>query len=192
MRTRNLLVSMILASSLALGACSGEDYGKTVEQGRAVAFGGGTVTFVKDVNVNPKKGPSYENSIRTFSLPKDPKEIGPEPKVGCLIDFNVDKKQVQIYKDNELKTVAIETVNVQTNIESHNAAVKGKTFPMVNKDKNEVTIYGKKTLLTFKVPSSLPVEDAFWTMGDNVRVFSTEEGKARRFMNISKTNIFKK
>lgn len=191
MRTRNLMLTMVLACSLALAACN-TDYGKTVEQGRAVAFGNGTVTFVKDVNVDPRKGPKYANSVRTFKLPADPKEIGPEPQVGSLIDFDLDKKVVQVYLNNSLVSLPVTIVNEHKGIESFNPAVKGKKFPMVNADKNEVTVYVKKNLVTFKIPSECTNDAGFWTLGDNVRVFFTEEGKARRFMNITKTNIFKK
>ena len=193
MQIRTLTIAAILAASLGLGACSGDDYGKTVEQGRAVAFGNGQVTFVKDSNVDPKKYPMYENSIRTYKLPADPKEIGPAPEVGNLIDVDVAKKEIKVYRNNALETMSVEIVNEQKGVESHNAAVKGKKFPMVNKDKGEVTVYMKKTLATFKIPSSLAsTDEAFWMIGDNVRVFTKEEGVARRFMNITKTNIFKK
>lgn len=192
MRIRTLTMAAILAASLGLCACSGEDYGKTVEQGRAVAFGDGKVTFVKDVNLNPKKDAVYENSIRTFKLPADPKEVGPVPTVGNLIDVNIDKKELQIFNQGALQTVPMEVVNVQKGVESHSATVKGKTFPMINK--GEVTVYlnNKKALLTFKIPEGLSAEESFWTLGDRVRVFTKEEGQARRFMNITKTNIFKK
>lgn len=191
MSVRNLMLTMVLACSMALAACSG-DYGKTVEQGRAVAFGDGKVTFVKDTNVDPKKAPTFVNSIRTFSLPMDPMEIGPEPKVGCLIDLNLDKKEVQVYQNMALATHPITIVNEQKGIEYFNPLVKGKTFPMVNKDSGEVTVYMKKALITFKIPASCPSDEMFWSVGDMVRVFTKEEGKARRFMNITKTNIFKK
>ncbi len=192
MRIRTLTAAAILAAGLGLCGCSGDDYGKTVEQGRAVSFGDGKVTFVKDVNINPKMHPVYENSIRTFRLPKEPKEIGPVPTVGNLIDVNFEKKELKVFNENALQTVPMEVVNEQKGVEPHSAAVKGKTFPMINKDKGEVTVFLKKTLLTFKLPANLPADESFWTIGDSVRVFTTEEGVARRFMNISKTNIFKK
>ena len=192
MRTRNLMLTIVLAASMGLAACSGEDYGTTIAQGRCVAFADGKVTFVKDSNVEHKKAPKYENKALTFAMPTDPKEIGPEPKAGAFIDFNADKKEVQVFKDGNLVTAAVEIVNVEKGIESFNSKVKGKNFPMINADKKEVTVYLKKTLATFKIPADMPADEAFWTKGDDVRVFFKEEGKALRFMNISKTNIFKK
>ncbi|MBO4335466.1 MAG: DUF4881 domain-containing protein [Desulfovibrio sp.] len=192
MRTRNLMLTIVLAASMGLAACSGEDYGKTIAQGRCVAFADGKVTFVKDSNTDPKKSANYENKALTFKLPSDPKEIGPEPQAGSFIDFDADKKEVKVFKDGNLVTSPVEIVNVEKGIENFNSKVKGKKFPMINADKKEVTIYIKKTLATFKAPADLPLDEAFWVKGDDVRVFFKEEGKALRFMNITKTNIFKK
>ena len=191
MNTRNLMLTVVLAASMGLAACSGEDYGKTIEQGRCVAFGNGKVSFVRDTNVDPKKAPNFENTVLEFTLPSDPKEIGPEATAGNFIDFDVEKKEVKVFADGALKTVTVDVVNEQKGVESHNSAVKGKKFPIINKDKGEVTIYYKKILATLKMPAGMDSEAA-WTKGDDVRVFTTEKGKARRFMNISKTNIFKK
>jgi hypothetical protein len=72
---------------------------------------------------------------------------------------------------------------------------KAKKFPVVDKAKSEVTIYSgrQKMLCTFKVPSEeILLAEASWDAGDEVRIYYKEEGKAIRFMNISKTDIFKK
>ncbi|MCR4666920.1 MAG: DUF4881 domain-containing protein [Desulfovibrio sp.] len=191
MKTRSLILTAILAASMCLTACSGEDYGKTVEQGRCIAFGNGKVSFVRDINKDPKKGPKYENTVLEYSMPNDPMEIGPEPSVGNFIDFNADKKEVVVYSGDALKTVTVEVVDAQKGVERFDSKVKGHTFPMINKEKGEVTIYHKKVLATLKIPAGMEAE-SLWTRGDDVRVFSTEKGQARRFMNISKTNIFKK
>ena len=43
-----------------------------------------------------------------------------------------------------------------------------------------------------KLPIREVTPDETWDAGDEARVYYKEEGKALRFMNISKTNIFKK
>lgn len=190
MRIRNLVLSTILVSSLGLVGCS-QDYGKTVEQGRAVAFGNGEVTFIKDVNVNPKAHANYVNEVRKFKLPADPKEIGPEPVIGNLIDVDIAKKEIKVFKDGALKTVPVD-LKAEVNVESHSDKVKGKKFPVLEGD--SVTVYAKKALISFKVPSEFSAETRdFWVFGDVVRVFSKKhDGVANRFMNVTKTNIFKK
>jgi hypothetical protein len=72
---------------------------------------------------------------------------------------------------------------------------KAKKFPVVDKDKKTISIYSgrQKILVTFSLPEeyfALPA--TVWDAGDEVRVYYREEGKALRFMNISKTDIFKK
>ena len=192
MKTRNLMLTLVLAGSLGLVACQ-QDYGKTVEQGRCVAFENDKVTFVLDTNVNPKEAPKYSDKVRTFSMPTDPKEIGPAPEAGNFISVDADKGTIQVFVDGAVQTIAVADMKAQKGLESHDPLVKGKKFPMVNKEKNEITVYSRKTLVTFPVPQALAnVDENFWKMGDNVRVFTKEEGKALRFMNITKTNIFKK
>ena len=191
MKTRNILMTLALAASMGLVACSG-DYKHTVEQGRCVKFADDTVTFVRDGNTDPRHAPVYENKVLTFKMPVDPKEKGPEPVPGSLISFNADKKEVAVFINDSMQTVPVEVVNVQKGVPSHNSAVKDKKFPMVNKDKNEVTLYLNRTLATLKIPGVLPADEAFWTAGDSVRVFFKEKGQALRYMNITKTNIFKK
>ena len=48
-------------------------------------------------------------------------------------------------------------------------------------------------LVTFSVPEEyMSWPDSTWDAGDEVRVYYKEDGKSLRFMNISKTDIFKK
>ena len=191
MKIHNLMLSLLLVASFGLAGCN-TDYGKTVEQGRCVAFTGDKVTFVRDTNVDPRGSAKYEGTVLTFNMPADPKEKGPEPAFGSFVSFNIDKSQIQVFKDGALSTVAVQFENVKKGVERHADEVKGKMFPMLNAEKKEVTVYANMTLATFKIPADLPDTAQFWTRGDDVRVFFKEKGQALRFMNISKTNIFKK
>jgi hypothetical protein len=48
-------------------------------------------------------------------------------------------------------------------------------------------------LVTFNVPEEyFNFPEYTWDAGDEVRIYWKEKGKAIRFMNISKTDIFKK
>ena len=71
----------------------------------------------------------------------------------------------------------------------------GKKFPIVDKDKKAITVYSgrQKLLVTFSVPEEyLALPANTWEAGDEVRIYYKEPGKAARFMNITKTDIFKK
>ena len=73
--------------------------------------------------------------------------------------------------------------------------MKGKKFPLVEKDKKAITIYSgrQKLLTTFSLPDEyFALPDDTWEAGDEVRVYYKEPGKALRFMNITRTDIFKK
>jgi hypothetical protein len=75
------------------------------------------------------------------------------------------------------------------------AANAAKKFPVVDREKKTITIYSgrQKTLTVISVPDEyFALPDKTWDAGDEVRVYYKEEGKALRFMNISKTDIFKK
>ena len=134
----------------------------------------------------------------------DPAEAGPEPKAGGRVKFDVDKKQIILFVNGELKTVDIEFTDIQNDIAPHNpklfedSAMKTpRKFPVIDKDNGTITEYSKRLrkLLTFKVPAeymNLPADT--WEAGDEVRIYYKPNAKhqALRFMNITQTNIFKK
>ena len=99
-------------------------------------------------------------------------------------------------------TKALEVLNVQfTDVEKGikrtHPKVQGKTFPIIDKDKMTVTEYSGRlqALVTFTIPADkLDMPPATWEAGDEVRMYYKENAKhqALRFMNITRTNIFKK
>jgi hypothetical protein len=65
----------------------------------------------------------------------------------------------------------------------------------VDQDKKTITIYSgrQKMLTTFSVPAEyFGFPEYTWDAGDEVRIYWKEKGKAIRFMNITRTDIFKK
>ncbi len=177
----------------------------TVDQGRAIEFDKekGIVTIIRDVK-HDAKNPDYSFLPPvTYLKPVDPQEMGAEPKAGYRMKLDTKKKQIVIFDKaaQNFKTIDYISVDEQENIDrSHplvydSATEKPKIFPMVDKDKKQITIYSsrQKLLVTISVPAeyfSLP--DYTWDSGDEVRIYFKEPGKALRFMNISKTDIFKK
>ena len=190
-----LCVAALLPLVLALG-CG--ELGK-VDQGRVVAFDSakGTVTLIQDKKAEPGK-PDY-NTLppHTYQIPKDPDEMGPEPKAGLRMKLDLDKKVITIY-DPETKTfkdITFEIVEQKTGVGRDNPLVADKKLPAVDKDKKTLTIYSGRQKLYAVV--TLPEEyldrpASTWDAGDEVRVYYKEPGKALRLMNISKTDIFKK
>lgn len=194
-----LLAALALASLLG---CS--DFGK-VDQGRVVAFdkATGKVTFIRDKKADPMT-PDYSGLPPVvYQIPADPQEMGPAPKAGLRMKLDTQKSQIVIYdpQAQAFKTIAFKIHDIQENVDKDHPLVfdkeagKAKVFPMVDKTKKTVTIYSgrQKLLVTFSVPDEyMSWPDSTWDAGDEVRVYYKEEGKALRFMNISKTDIFKK
>ena len=194
MRAIAIKLIALFALCLSLAAC---DFGQ-VEQGRCVGYNpeNNTFTLVLDVK-HDVVNPSYTGGIVTYTMPADPKEIGPEPKPGGRVMIDHEKSQVILYKDGKLESVPVEFTDVQKNITSNNPKVKGVKFPIVNKDEGTITEYSRRMqeIVTFKVPAEyLDLPDTIWESGDECRIYYKENAKhqALRFMNVSKTNIFKK
>lgn len=200
MKRISLLISILALASLI--GCS--DFGK-VDQGRVVAYDkdSGKVTFIRDKKGEPMN-PDYSGlPAVTYAIPTNPEEMGPAPKAGLRMKLDTQKSQIVLYdpQTQAFKTIGFKIHDIQENVDRDHplvfdqAAKKAKTFPVVDKAKKTVTIYSsrQKMLVTFSVPDEyMALPDSAWDAGDEVRVYYKEDGKALRFMNISKTDIFKK
>jgi len=205
MKLTNILLSLAAASLVfSLAGCNKDDYPK-VEQGRTIAFNKDTkeVTVIHDSAMDPQK-PLYDVlPPSVFKLPVDPAETGPEPKAGQRLKLDTDTKVITIFdtKTQKIVDVPIMIVDLQQSIDKEHPLVfdkeakKAKKFPVVDKEKKTVTIYSgrQKMLCTFSVPDQyIGYPESAWDSGDEVRLTYRTPGQALRFMNISKTDIFKK
>jgi hypothetical protein len=193
------LVIMPIMISLGCG-----ELGK-VDQGRVVLFDKNkrTVTLIRDKNIDSQNPDySYLPPI-TYTLPANPQEMGPEPKVGLRMKLDIPKKEIVIFDKGtqNFKTLQYALVDQKEKINKDDPLVydkandKSKKFPVVDREKKTITIYSKRqqTLITFSLPEEyLALPDYTWDSGDEVRIYYKEEGKALRFMNVTKTDIFKK
>ncbi len=189
-----LILLAILPMVLALG-CG--EMGK-VEQGRVVAFDKDkeTITFIVDVKHDPAN-PDYSGAALTFALPKDPNERGQDPKAGLRMNLDPKNREITVYDptSQKMKKISYTLIDQKENVGKTSPLVAGKQFPIVDKEKKAITVYSgrQKLLVTFSVPDEyMGMPDYTWEAGDEVRIYYKEAGKALRFMNISKTDIFKK
>lgn len=194
---RKWLMMIALALPLMLVVGCGE-YGK-VDQGRVIKYDKDKrlVTLIQDSRAEPGN-PDY-NTLppHSYTLPTDAHEMGPEPKAGLRMKLDVDKDDIVIFDTatQSFKTIHFKLVEKKTGVDNSDPLVSGKKFPMVDKEKKTITIYSsrQKILETFTVPDEyINLPEYTWDAGDEVRIYYKETGKARRFMNISKTNIYKK
>lgn len=195
MKIRSLLLSLVLALSFALAACN---FDGGVEQGRCVGYdqAANTVTLVVDTTLD-SKNPHYSGGVHTFKLPTNPLDMGPVPVAGGRLMLEIDKGMVLYYdpQDQKVKEMPVQYVEVKKGVDAK--AVADKKFPIVDKGACTVTVYSPrlKSLVTFKVPQDAIDLPAYtWIAGDEVRIAFRNEnkGQAIRFMNVSKTDIFKR
>ncbi len=189
-----LTLFTLLPLILALGC--GEQ-GKA-DQGRVIAFDKDkeTVTFIIDVK-HDAANPDYSGAPVTFALPKDPMERGEDPKAGLRMKLDTKTREIVIYDpaSKALKKLTFTLIDQKENVAKTSPLVADKKFPLVDQQKKAVTLYSgrQKLLVTFSVPDEYLARPAnTWEAGDEVRVYYKEPGKAARFMNITKTDIFKK
>jgi hypothetical protein len=186
-----------LAATLVLGGLGCGEMGK-VDQGRVIAFDQdkATVTFIVDVKHDPAN-PDYSGAPLTFELPKDPMERGEDPKAGKRMKLDAKAREIVIYDPGTqtMKKITYTLIDQKEGVAKDDPLVKGKKFPLVEKDKKAITIYSgrQKLLTTFSLPEEyFALPNDTWEAGDEVRVYYKQPGKALRFMNITRTDIFKK
>ena len=189
----NLLVALPL---VFLFGCAEE--GK-VDQGRVVAFDKDKqlVTIIRDKKIDTLN-PDYSYlPPLSYTLPSDPMETGPLPKVGARMKLDAEKNQIIIFdsKAQNFKSIDFKPVEKKAGVEKDDPLVKGKKFPVVDKQKKTVTIYSSRQKIFETISLSeeyFALPDSTWDAGDEVRIYYKQDGKALRFMNITQTDIFKK
>jgi hypothetical protein len=186
-----------LAATLLLGGFGCGEQGK-VDQGRVIAFDKTkeTVTLINDVK-HDAANPDYSGAPVIFALPKDPAERGEDPKAGLRMKLDTKTREIIIYDpaSQGIKKITYTLIDQKENVGKTSPLVEGKKFPIVDKDKKAITIYSgrQKLLVTFSVPEEyFALPDNTWEAGDEVRIYYKQPGKAARFMNITRTDIFKK
>jgi hypothetical protein len=197
MAKRSIVISILALFSLALLWGCGE-LGQ-VDQGRVIAYDSakGTVTLIQDKKGEPGN-PDY-NTLppHTYNIPSDPNEMGPVPKAGERIKLDLKTKEITIFdpKTQNFKVIPFTLIDQRENIGRDNPLVKGKTFPIIDKEKKTITEYSgrQRVLVTFSVADEyFELPEYYWEAGDEVRIYYKEPGKALRMMNITQTDIFKK
>ncbi|MBU0993919.1 MAG: DUF4881 domain-containing protein [Proteobacteria bacterium] len=206
MRTATYILLKILATiffpAVLLMGCN--DFGQ-VDQGRTIAFdkANKTVTIIRNKSFDPKNPDYSVLPPVNYRLPDDPAETGPEPKVGRRMNFDIDKKEITLFDPaaNGFVTIHYTLVDQKDNVDSTDPLLcdpvtkKQKPFPLIDEATKTITVYSKrqKVLVTFTVPDEYAgYSPDTWDSGDEVRIYYKEAGRAKRFMNVSKTDIYKK
>ncbi len=201
---RKILPLLLVLAALSLAGCG--EYGK-VEQGRAVGFDKSTtpptVWIIQDNGID-EKNPQYTVlPAHPFTLPADPAEAGPEPKVGLRVKLDVEKKIITMYnpKTKQFDNLPFELVEKHDNVDVRRqhplvydaATKKPRPFPVVKAEERTIAIYSRRQamLATIKLSEAdfAKYTEKDWDAGDEVRMYYKEPGKSLRFMNVTRTDF---
>ncbi len=194
-------IGLVLAMLILMMFTGCNDEGK-VKQGRAIAFDKekGLVTFIEDKSLVMGK-PDYLTPTSlppsVFLIPKDKQEMGGDPAVGQRMKLDTEKNNIIIFDKStqQFKTIPFTLITKKENVPKEDPLVKGKKYPIVDRTAKTIEIYSSrlKTYVSFSLPEEyFALPDETWAAGDEIRIYYKEEGKSLRFMNITKTDIFKK
>jgi hypothetical protein len=191
-----IVTLLVVLTGVFLTGCG--ELGK-VDQGRVIAYDAEKkeVTLIQDKKADIGKPDYTELPPHKYLIPTDPAEMGAVPKAGLRMKMDPEKKQITIFDQasQSFKTLDYTLVEQKEKVDKEDPLVKGKKFPLVDKEKKAITIYSRrlKLLTTFSLPEEyLSLPAATWDAGDEVRIYYKETGKALRMMNITTTDIFKK
>lgn len=201
MKHKMIKNALLVLVALVLAGCG--TYGD-VEQGRVVAYdkAAKTVTFIKDSGTDDRN-PRYEVlPPLVFKMPAEASEIGAEPTAGLRMKLDLEKNELVMYNPGMNKFEHIAFVKVEehkgVDINKGHPLLKGREFPEVDRGKSELTLYSQRQmeLVTIRIaPDDLDrYAPKDWNAGDEVRIYYKQENPTQilRFMNISKTDIYKR
>jgi len=193
------LTWLTLLALLPLGLLFGCGELGTVDQGRVIDYDKAkqTVTMIQDSSRVHSKAEYNKLPPVTYTLPKVPSEMGPVPKAGLRMKLDTKAREIVVFdpETQKFRKITYTLIDQKENVEKYDPLVKDKTFPVIDKAKKTITVYSgrQKILTTFTLPEEeFARPDMTWDAGDEVRIYYHEAGKAQRFMNVSKTDIFKR
>jgi hypothetical protein len=189
------ILAFLLCALLAMIACAAEE---KVEQGRVIAFDkqNGVVTIIVD-SAPSASLPKYDILPPVkVKVPVDSKDMGPEPEAGKRLMMDSKNNRMVFYDvaSGTIKTIPFAVVSVLDKLEPRDPPVKGKKFPLVDREKKLITIYSarEQKLVTFRVADEyLKLPEDTWKPGDDIRYTYTTPGQAIRMMNVSKADSMK-
>lgn len=191
--------TLVYFSAMLIAMTSGcSDMGQVI-QGRVIGYdrGNGIITFLEDTGT--ANGDSQYSIFppAVFSIPSDPRAMGPAPASGLRTRLDVDKNTIQYYDPvtKRIQSVIYTPIEQKDFIDRDNSLVKGICFPVVNHKAKTITLYSKrqKRLVTFTLQDDyFNLPENTWAAGDDIRIYYKQKGKALRMMNITQTDIFKK
>lgn len=185
----------IVACCTVLAGCARfgrVNQGQVIENRRSQ----GLVTLIQDSNYRDPANPKFDILPPvTIHIPRDPREMGPEPQAGKLLSLDLRGGRVAIF-DSATQAVRTISCTLLSQIDSvHPNEARVARLPLVDREKKTVTLYVPREhkLVTLTVPEEcLGLPDDTWRAGDEIRYYYQDPNLALRLMNVSKTDLNKK
>ncbi|MCW5977154.1 MAG: DUF4881 domain-containing protein [Bryobacteraceae bacterium] len=196
MKTSKRLIPFVAAGLLSAFLQGCGEFGQ-VDQGQVVEYDAqaGAVTLIRDSNYQNPGRPRFDVLPPVkVRVPVNPKEMGPEPEAGRLLDIDIQQRKIVFYDASagQLRTLEYTPVEVHERVSSNDPRVSGRAFPIVDREKSTVTLYSRRQrlLVTVRIaPEHLAQPHEVWKAGDEVRYYYKEPGQALRMMNVTKTDL---
>jgi len=189
-----LQISVIALAGLS--SCGG--FGQ-VNQGQVVEYrrAEGLITLISDSNYRDPAHPRFDVLPPvTIRVPENPREMGPEPEPGKLLALDSRNGRAVIFDPGAqaLRSVELTIVSERSDVRSTDARVAKAGLPLVDRTARTITTYvpRERKLITFSVPEEyLGLPGDVWKVGDEIRYYYKDAGRALRLMNVTRTDLNK-
>jgi len=191
-RYRKLIIAMLLILPVAF--ICGCEYGK-VDQGRVIKIDmdKGIVTLIRDVK-NDQQNPEYAYlPALSYSLPKNPAEMGAEPKAGMRMKLvcHEERDHDLRHGHSEIQDHTVHADRAEKNVAKDDPLVydasqqKAKKFPAIDKEKKTISITpeGRKFDHFLRCPTSTSAFRLHVGRRRRSRIYLQGRRKSLRFMN---------
>jgi hypothetical protein len=183
---------------LSLAALAGCGRFGHVNQGQVIDYqrGAGVLTLIQDSSRTAGQPVFGVLPPVTIRIPEDPREMGPEPEAGKLLQLDWRNHRAVVYDaaGQTLRTVAYTPISEERGVAPADPRVAKARLPLVDRDQKTVTLYSPRdrVLVAFSAADEyLALPDDTWKMGDQVRYYYKDPQRALRLMNVSRTDLNK-
>lgn len=189
----------IVAGALLAAALSGCGKFGEVNQGQVIEYrrAEGLITLISDSNYRDPDHPRFDILPPvTIRIPQDPGEMGAEPDAGSLLSLDSRSRRAVFFDSTAqtFRTVEVIILSEQSGVRPSDARMTNARLPAVDRVRKTITTYlpRERKLIAFAVPEpyyNLP--DEAWKVGDEIRYYYKDPGRALRLMNVTRTDLDK-
>ncbi|MDR2696354.1 MAG: DUF4881 domain-containing protein [Deltaproteobacteria bacterium] len=186
--TRHALSGILLVTLLGIASAA---LAETM-QGRTIVFDQNARTILILPNKSgDMRSTDYVLPAVSFALPADSAAIDVPPVAGGRMRLDLEKNFVRIYNPATAayEEIPIKILNIVKDITAEHELVKGKSFPVIDREKKTITEWSPRQGLvaTFTADDKyLMMPPGTWVAGNEVLIHYATPGKADRIENLTR------